>query len=88
MPTHRDETQRLRDLHEDYAWQVNAAIGEDREDLVQKLSDEYLVKAIDVITDGHPSSCERSGSTSGRQPRADTARRTFAPARLWRLLHW
>jgi hypothetical protein len=39
LPTQRDETERLRDLHEDYAWQVNAAIGEDREDLVRKLSD-------------------------------------------------
>ena len=88
LPTQRDETGRLRDLHEDYAWQVNAAIGEDREDLVRKLSDEYLVKAMQVMTDGHPSACERSGSTSGIQPRAAGARRTFAPARLWRLLRW
>jgi len=84
LPTQRDETGRLRELHEDYAWQVNAAVGEDREDLVRKLSDEYLVKAMQVMTDGRPSDCRRSGTTSGSQPRAAAARAT----RLWRLLHW
>ena len=33
METYKDETERLRELHEDYAWQVNAAVGEGRDDL-------------------------------------------------------
>ena len=40
MPTLGDETDRLRDLHDAYSWELNAAIGEGREDLVAGLVDD------------------------------------------------
>lgn len=90
MPTQGDETQRLRQLHEEYAWRVNAAIGEGREDLVWKLSDAYLVEAMQTMMDERPSDCERPGCAictpppsagSRRASRRDRLRRWFAGGR-------
>jgi len=70
MPTYKDETERLRELHEDYAWQVNAAIGEGREDLVKRLSDEYLIKAMQMMAGERLLTGERSAPANLRsQPR-------------------
>jgi hypothetical protein len=45
-------TERLRKLYEDHVEQVNMALGEDREDLVQELSDSYMDQALSLITAG------------------------------------
>jgi hypothetical protein len=49
MAAERD-TQRLRELHEYYIWQVNAAVGEGRDDLVAELADQYLEDALAELT--------------------------------------
>ena len=36
----------MTELHEHYVRQVNAAVAEDRMDLVQELSEEYLEEAL------------------------------------------
>ena len=86
MPTSqdetRDETERLRELHEDYAWQVNAAIGEGREDIVKRLSDEYLFKAMQMMAG------ERLFTGQGSAPASLRSRsrgaRILSRARWWR----
>lgn len=46
--------EQLARLHEAYVWQVNAAVGEGRMDLVQELADQYTEEALDLITAGSP----------------------------------
>jgi hypothetical protein len=52
VPTYAQETRRLRELHEAYAWQVNAAIGEGREDIVRQLCDDFLGQALEIMAAG------------------------------------
>jgi hypothetical protein len=52
VQTHSQETRRLRELHETYAWQVNAAIGEGREDIVRELCDDFLSRALEIMAAG------------------------------------
>ena len=44
------DTQRLRELHEYYVWQVNAAVEEGRDDLVAELADQYFEDALAELT--------------------------------------
>ena len=88
MPTSqdetRDETERLRELHEDYAWQVNAAIGEGREDLIARLSDDYLRKAMQMMA-GERLLTGEAVAPVDLGPRPRTARhRILSWARWWR----
>jgi hypothetical protein len=72
-------------LHDDYVWQVNAAVGEDRLDIAWQLADEYLDKALRLMSAGEPPGCGRPGCAVCE--RSDSA---VAPARrgwLHRLLH-
>ena len=55
LPTYAQETRRLRELHETYAWQVNAAIGEGREDIVAQLCDDFLSRALEIMSAGQTS---------------------------------
>jgi hypothetical protein len=48
------ETQRLRELHEYYVWQVNAAVEEGRDDLVAELADDYLEVALAEMAAARP----------------------------------
>ncbi len=52
------ENGQLRALHDAYTWEVNAAIGEGRIDLVWGLADEYLGQALELITGGEQTGCE------------------------------
>jgi len=52
LRTYAQETRRLRELHETYAWQVNAAIGEGREDMVRQLCDDFLSSALEIMAAG------------------------------------
>jgi hypothetical protein len=66
------DTDLLCELHDAYVWKVNAAVGEDRMDLVWRLADEYTDKALRLITAtespgcGQPDCtiCARSSSAS------------------------
>ena len=48
----------LQELHDTYVWEVNAAVGEDRLDLVWKLADDYMDQALRLMTTGEPPTCE------------------------------
>lgn len=69
-----DEKQ-LRELHDTYAWEVNAAIGEGRPDLVRQLADDFLDQALALMTAGEPAGCGRpdcavcQGARPARAPR-------------------
>jgi hypothetical protein len=78
MSAQGDEDRRLRELHDEYAWKVNAAIGEGREDLVWRLADDYLVAAVAEMTGAYPNACERPGCAVCARPAAPTRRVRFA----------
>jgi hypothetical protein len=58
------ETQRLRELHELYVWQVNAAVEEGRDDLVAELADEYLEVALAELAAARPGETVAGAPTS------------------------
>jgi hypothetical protein len=53
------DTDRLRELHDSYVWEVNAAVGENRLDLVRQLADDYVDQALRLMTADDPSGCGR-----------------------------
>jgi hypothetical protein len=57
------DTVQLRELHDDYVWEVNAAIGEGRMDLVWQFVDDYVDLALRQMTAGEPDPCDRPGCT-------------------------
>jgi hypothetical protein len=70
-----DDVQRLRDLHDFYVWELNAAIGEGREDLAWELADDYVDSAMRAMTAAHPIACERDDCVMCTRPRATRPRR-------------
>jgi hypothetical protein len=87
MQAQGDEDRWLRELHDEYAWEVNAAIEEGREDLVWRLVDDYLVQAMAVMTGAYPNACERPDCGVCARPAALTRRVRFAAFRQgWRRL--
>jgi hypothetical protein len=68
MPAQGDEVRRLRDLHDEYAWEVNAAVAEGREDLVWRLVDDYLAEAMREMTDAYVDACQRPDCTMCARP--------------------
>ena len=50
MPADPRETALLRELHQDFAWKVNAAVAAGRADLVDSLCDEYAEEAVRLLT--------------------------------------
>ena len=76
-------TLRLQDLHDDYVWQVNAAVGEDRPDIVRQLTSAYLDQALELLSAGEPAGCGRSDCpVCDRPPDSPPARGRRAPRRL------
>ena len=51
------DREQLRALHDSYVWEVNAAVGAGRLDLVRELSDEYLDQALELLTGGEETAC-------------------------------
>lgn len=51
--------ERLERLHDEYVWEVNAAIGEGREDLAWRLADEYFHRAVRMLLTDEPPGCGR-----------------------------
>jgi hypothetical protein len=76
-----DETDLLRELHEAYVWQVNAAVAEGRMDLVRQLADEYTDEALQLMTAMHAPGCGRDGcaicTRSSSAPSVPARRRRF-----------
>lgn len=62
-------TDRLRDLHDAYVWEVNAAIEEGREDLVWRLVDDYTEAAVREMRADYASPCERPDCAMCTRPR-------------------
>ena len=54
MPADPEQTARLRELHEEFAWKVNAAVAEGREDLIRRYSGEYLEQAVGLLAEKSP----------------------------------
>ena len=65
-----DVRQALRELHDDYVWRVNAAVGEGRPDVVSRLVEEYPDAALRLLTGAPGASCDRPGCAvcTGRRP--------------------
>ena len=80
MSAQPDDLRRLRDLHDLYVWEINAAVGEGREDLVWTLADDYFDQAMRAMTDAMPA-CERPDCAMCNRPLAATPR----PGRLRRI---
>jgi hypothetical protein len=83
MPVDREQTARLRELHDNCVWKVNAAVAEGREDLIQLLSGEYLEQAVRILAEELPATgarCGREDCGVCRAPRAAPPRRS----RGWR----
>ncbi|MFL6132168.1 MAG: hypothetical protein ACJ72A_05180 [Nocardioidaceae bacterium] len=68
-----DDIEQLRELHDSYVWEVNAAVGEGRLDLVWQLADQYLDEALRLVTDGEPTGCGRPQCAVCQRPRAARA---------------
>jgi hypothetical protein len=83
VPAHEDADGRLRGLHDEYVWEVNAAIGEGREDLVRQLVDDYLDTAMRMMSELYGGTCERPDCAicTGRPP-------DVAPPRARRTAWW
>ena len=81
MPAQGDEVKRLRDLHDEYVWEVNAAIGEGRDDIVRRLVDDYVDQAMKILSDAYLDACGRPDCGMCDRPRP--AARRPVTARTW-----
>ncbi len=54
MPADPRQTARLRELHQDFAWKVNAAVAAGRADLIDSLCEEYAEEAVRLLTGTPP----------------------------------
>jgi hypothetical protein len=67
---------RLRELHDSYVWEVNAAIGDGRTDLAWQLADDFLDSALRLVIDGEQAGCDRPDcAICQRPPRVPVRRR-------------
>ena len=73
--------EQMQELHDAYVWEVNAAVGEGRTDLVWQLADAYLDEALHLMTTDVPTTCGRPDCAICQQPHP-----AHAPARRrgWR----
>jgi hypothetical protein len=69
------DAERLHALHEAYVWEVNAAVGEGRLDLVSRLADDYLDEALRLMSADEATGCGKDGcAVCLRPPRHRVAR--------------
>lgn len=52
--------EQLHALHDTYVWEVNAAVGAGRLDLVRELADQFPDEALELLTDGEETTCGRT----------------------------
>jgi hypothetical protein len=70
MPADPEQTDRLRELHDEYVWKVNSAVAEGREDLIRRLCDEYVDEAVRVLAaDAPAAACGREACEACARPR-------------------
>jgi hypothetical protein len=69
------DKEQLQALHDTYVWEVNAAVGEGRLDLVWRLSDAYLDEAMALMTAGAPHGCGDPDCVVCRRPPVEVRRR-------------
>lgn len=81
MAAHQGADELLRGLHDEYVWEVNAAIGEGRADLVQQLVDDHLDRAMRVMTELYGDPCDGAGCAACTKPVPQPQR-----ARWWQRL--
>ena len=81
MPADPRQTARLRELHQDFAWKVNAAVAAGRDDLVDALCDEYAEEAVRLLTGAPPAHQSPPPTTAPAPPRLAIPAR-LAPAPL------
>ena len=62
------DQEQLQELHDAYVWEVNAAVGEGRPDLVWRLADDYVDRALELMTAGVPGVCGRADCAVCQQP--------------------
>lgn len=62
-------SEQLRELHDAYVWEVNAAVGEGRLDLVWQLADQYLDEALRLVTADQPAGCGNADCAVCHRPR-------------------
>jgi len=72
------DQRQLRELHDHYVWEVNAAIGDGRTDLVRQLADDYLDSALRLLTDSEQPGCQDPGCAVCQRPVRATVRRRRA----------
>ena len=53
------ETDLLRELHDAYVWKVNAAVAEDRMDLVWEFVEKYTDEALQLMAPPESRGCDR-----------------------------
>jgi hypothetical protein len=81
------DDEQLRELHDTYVWEVNAAVGEGRPDLVSQFADDYLDRALELLTGGEPTDCGRADCAVCERPgraRAASRRRRWPRLRTRR----
>ena len=69
MPADPEQTAQLRELHEEFAWKVNAAVAEGREDLIRRYCGEYVELAVGLLAEQSAEGCGRVDCAVGRGPR-------------------
>ncbi|GAA2151040.1 hypothetical protein GCM10009844_32680 [Nocardioides koreensis] len=76
--------EKLRELHDAYVWELNAAVGAGRLDLVRELADQYFDEALELITGGEQATCGRTDCAvcAGSRPAGTTSR--FRRRTTWR----
>jgi hypothetical protein len=77
------DQQQLRELHDEYVWEVNAAVGEDRLDLVDHLTDDYLDRALRLLSAGEPPTCGSPDCAVCSRPRELPGPRSRPAHRSW-----
>jgi hypothetical protein len=52
-------TRRLQMLHDHYIWEVNSAVAEGRDDLIERLVDDFLRQSMHLMTGDGQRACDR-----------------------------
>jgi hypothetical protein len=69
MPADPEQAARLRELHDAYAWKVNAAVAEGRQDLIDSYCAEYVDDAVRMMAAGWlGAACGREGCPACARP--------------------
>jgi hypothetical protein len=68
MAADPEQTAQLRELHEEFAWKVNAAVAEGREDLIRRYCGEYVEQAVGLLTEQSAGACDQDDCAVCQRP--------------------